>query len=604
MAPRKASAKGPTKGFTTKKNTKATKKTAELLEKKKTDFFDLGDEGVRTCWEKILTIVLVQKKPILITDVGWSGYYGTAGSHKVPGAAHFKPGMSEIGNRIYFSENTFYFSGGTEFANWTHQNKEGASLLRKMGVDFVRHYNLTWIQDGFKRCIGLQELSVGIDELALVKDMLRPGMGFQRMDMRPRDVTPQLNLLVLRANHMDKLRQIRVPRMKFTPLVHGSRIGTTAQLAIVKRTTGPIRGGVLEKIVAREIMQPVEPVALAKQTTMTKKTGSVLKRKTLVESDDEYKPSHRGQASKRACTGTRTTPAHASTRITPARAAKTAKAIKATDDELVAVVLDIDVEPVGSEVDMEVEVEHEVGIESDSPRPIFRILDLPAELRNKIYHCILVHKGSINPSKRMPTTHHRAGTTLAENNLYRSGVAPSSCLALLQTNKQVYAEAKGIFYAQNSFVFYYPNQLMMFLHSIREERRRYIERVTLWYKNQTQGDINSIDTNLAALMQLKNLKQFELVLDDSVTYSLRVPAFHMPGEDMMKEMAKGGLEIVVRNQALDYFFWKRSKDSTYMNGDFSQMTSQKKGIRDLSKRIRPAVEGSEATTEPESQSSD
>jgi hypothetical protein len=610
MAPRKASAKGPTKGFVTKKSIKATKKskeatkkTAEVVAKKKTNFFDLNDEGSRKCWEKILTIVLVQKKPILITDVGWSRYHGTARPLKVPGAACFKPGIHEIGTRIYFSENTFYFSGGTEFANWTYQNKKSASLLRKIGVDFVRHYNVTWIQDCFKRCTGLQELSIGIDELALVKDMLRPGMGFQRMDMRPQDVTPQLNLLVLRANHMDKLRQIRVPKMRFTPLIHGSRSGTTAQLAIVKRTTGPIRGGILEKVVAREIMQPQEPVAPAKQNTTTKTTGSVLKRKTAVESDDEYKPSHRGHASKRARTGTRIMPAHTSTRTTPARAAKATKAVNTMSDEHVALSMDIGVEPVGLEAGVEVEGEREADIESDTPLSAFRILDLPAELRNKMYHYILVHRGPINPSKRVPTTYHRAGTTLTENNLYRSGVAPSSCLAFLQTSKQIYAEARGIFYAHNSFVFYYPNQLMMFLHSIREERRRYIERVTLWYKNQTQGNIDSIDTNLAALMQLKNLKRFELVLDESVTDSLCVPGFHMPGEYMMKEMAKG-LEVVVRNQALDYFFWKRSKDSTYMNGDSSEMASQKKAICDLSKRIRPAVEESEFMTEPESQSSD
>jgi hypothetical protein len=480
-----------------------------------------------------------------------------------------------------------------DFANWTFQNREAATLLRRVGVDFTQHYNLNWIQESFKRCTGLQELRVGIDEVALVTDMLRPAMGFKRIEMRPHDVTPQLNLLVLRANHMDKLRQIRVPKMIFTPMIHGSR--GRANIASIERATGPIRGGVLEKVVAKEIMQPQDPVTSANQTTTTKKAGSMLKRKALVDSDDEYKPSNRGQASKCARTGTRTTPARA------------VKAVKVTTGEPVTSWSDMDMESeLGSEVDVDVEGEHKSNTkaESDSHLPTFRILDLPAELRNKIYHCILVHRGSINPSRRTPTTHHRAGATLAERSLYRSGVAPSSCLALLQTNKQVYAEAKGIFYAQNSFVFYYPNQLMLFMYSIREERRQYIERVSLWYKNQLQGDIDSIDTNLAALMQLKNLKRFELVLDDSVTDSLAIPGISFPGEDMLKEIAKGGLEIVVRSQALDYYFWRRGRDKTYENGHLSRMKSHKKAIRHLNKMIRQIQEESVPSSDPESQSSD
>jgi hypothetical protein len=86
MAPRKAS-KGATKGSAAKKNTKATKKIGEIEAKKKTDFFDLGDEGVRFCWRKILTIALVQKKPLLVSDVAWAR---SRYQHGVPNA---HPGM-------------------------------------------------------------------------------------------------------------------------------------------------------------------------------------------------------------------------------------------------------------------------------------------------------------------------------------------------------------------------------------------------------------------------------------------------------------------------------------------------------------------------------
>ncbi|KAF2793885.1 hypothetical protein K505DRAFT_305038 [Melanomma pulvis-pyrius CBS 109.77] len=412
--------------------------------------------------------------------------------------------------KVYFSENTFYFARGIDFERWTLYNKESAKLLRKIGVDFIWDSRLDWIRLGFKRCTGLREVNMGIDEVQLVKTFLRTRDGFQPVDMRPQDITPQLNLLALRANHMDKLRRLRVPKITFTPYIHGSQGSTSNQISIASRTTGPIPGGVLETVVAKEIMQAPEVGTPVKKTTTIPK----LERKS------------------------------------------------------------------GSEA----------GI--SPPIQPFRILDLPAEMRNRIYRYILVLQGPINPSKRIPTTHYRAGTNLSSSVLYRRGPAPCSSLALLQTNKQTYSEAVGIYYGHNSFVFYFPNQLMMFLISISEERKKYIERVTLWYKHQSQGDIDNIDVYLVALMNLKNLKQLELVIDDVIVGRMtgsHGPDVRLPGESLMKEIARSGIELVVRNQAVDVFFWRLDRDPS-VGPRAVEMRGARKVILDLRERIRKSIE--------------
>src|SRR4051812_20509833 len=88
----------------------------------------------------------------------------------------------------------------------------------------------------------------------MVQDMLAPSKGYRWAQFRPQDVTPQLNLLVLRANGMDKLREVRVPNVKFTSLVHGSR----EDITVAECTSGPICRGTLQTIVAKEIMRPTQ----------------------------------------------------------------------------------------------------------------------------------------------------------------------------------------------------------------------------------------------------------------------------------------------------------------------------------------------------------
>ncbi|KAF2707002.1 hypothetical protein K504DRAFT_492574 [Pleomassaria siparia CBS 279.74] len=576
MGPHKATVKGSSSGA-------AAKKKAKSKVKKKTNFFDLRDGAVKACWENILGHVLILKKPILVDESHWR-YDRKPLPHETPSAAkEWTPGMSELGSKVYFSENTFYFNSNSTFDRWTAVNRTSGKLLRKVGVDITSA--LTSLVDGIQRCSGLQELRIGVNEVQFVETMCQPEHGFRHDRKRPKDITPQLNLLVLRTNGMDKLRETHVPKVKFTPLVHGS----ITDITIAKRTTGPIRHGTLEKVVAKEMMIPKEVV------TSTYETNAVIpipKRKPAVDSDDEYNPGKR--SAKRARVGTRST---------PARAAKSR--ISAIGALAIAAELDPQAE---SEPEPDVEAVQEATEKASTlatTPQAFQILNLPAELRNQIYRHILVIDGPVNPSKRIPTTHHRAGTNLPEKALYRSGTAPSSCLALLQTNKQVSKEASVFFY-QNAFVFYYPNQMMMFLQTISEDRKQYIEQITLWYHNLRQGDTDSIDVYLSAVGSLKKLRIFELMLDDGAMYHLeryRRAGTSFAGESSLKEMVKGGLDVRVRSQNVDTYFWKRKRNPAHDASSLMRFRASRGAIRNLQSRIRSISTTDEVESSRESSDS-
>ena len=438
----------------------------------------------------------------------------------------------------------------------------------------------------------------------MVQDMLAPSKGYRWAQFRPQDVTPQLNLLVLRANGMDKLREVRVPNVKFTSLVHGSR----EDIAVAECTSGPICRGTLQTIVAKEIMRPTQlPTPITTTSTeLPKMTTRWPKRKANLDSDDEYTPSPGSRNPKR-------------TRL-EARAPGTRRILDRAAKASVKYLSSLESEPelesgsgMGAVTKTEVEITPKAEIEiKEVPYPsrqTFRLLDLPAELRNLIYRHLLIYEGAINPSRRVPTSHHRSGKSIAPSALYRPGVAPSSCLAILQANKQTYDEAVGIFYGENSFVFYYPNQLMMFLLSISEHRKRYIERVTLWYKNHHEGDINSIDVNLMALKNLKNLKRLEVVLEYSVIHNFVANpgpyGWRMPGEQLLKEMTISGVKIVLRSQQLDHYFWMRNMDGEHRSGMLHEMNQAKKAIDDLMERVGEApASDAERVTESDDQGSD
>ncbi|KAF2471841.1 uncharacterized protein BDR25DRAFT_354349 [Lindgomyces ingoldianus] len=342
---------------------------------KGTGFFDLGDK-TREC---VLRYVLVDSNPINVPATLYE-------PHEVPEVIHTDPRLTNMGMRIYFSENTFHFKYPEILEDFASKNKKATKVIRKLGLDLDSKF-LIRVVSWLKPFENLNELTIGINERSLVEYMSNTSEGFQKCEMHPQDISFQLNLLVLRVPGMDALRAVRVPKVTFTPLIHGSKDDKVYAL----RTTGPIPVGVLDTIVAKEMMRPKDPKRSLKRTHT----------------------------------------------------------------------------PVSN-----------IAVAAIHPHaPAFRFLDLPAELRNQIYLPTAV------PARTSPPT----ANTISQ-------------------------EATGIYYATNEFVFYYPAQLMAFIQVLGASRRAMIEKVTLWYKTQSQGGIETTDISLMMAKQLSGLKELEVAV--------------------------------------------------------------------------------------------
>lgn len=172
-----------------------------------------------------------------------------------------------------------------------------------------------------------------------------------------------------------------------------------------------------------------------------------------------------------------------------------------------------------------------------------------------IYEQVFKVDGKINPSKRLPTTYHRAVGKRAINK-HHLGPPPSSALALLQTCKDVFKEAVGIYYKLKEFVFYHPNQMMKFFHAISESgrRRNYIRSITLWYDNNRIMGEDSIELPLMLLdSQVPNLTSLEVVFGfvfSSISYrqgrAIQIGSSGLPGFAHFKHLVAKGVDLRLR----------------------------------------------------------
>ena len=90
----------------------------------------------------------------------------------------------------------------------------------------------------------------------------------------------------------------------------------------------------------------------------------------------------------------------------------------------------------------------------------FRFVDLPAEIRNKIYRYILVH--STQPIR-----------------LARAYLRPSAnTLAILFTNRFIYSEAMPVFYSNNAFIITGSRKEHAWLRRMRPEGRNELRNIT------------------------------------------------------------------------------------------------------------------------------
>ncbi|KAF2178377.1 hypothetical protein K469DRAFT_754662 [Zopfia rhizophila CBS 207.26] len=160
--------------------------------------------------------------------------------------------ITGIATRVFLCENVFQVENVHDlhiFYSWAAAEKN-ANLVSKIAFDCNGRPDRAVA--ALKRFKGLQQATIGANERAFVQEVSKSKDGYQECSMRPQDIGFQLNLIILRANAMDAFRELRIPKVVFSPLIHDSMLN----IPCAKRTTRPIPGGVFETIVAKEIMQP------------------------------------------------------------------------------------------------------------------------------------------------------------------------------------------------------------------------------------------------------------------------------------------------------------------------------------------------------------
>lgn len=199
----------------------------------------------------------------------------------------------------------------------------------------------------------------------------------------------------------------------------------------------------------------------------------------------------------------------------------------------------------------------------------FRFLDLPAELRNRVYHYLLRFEGTLNPSKRTPTSSvaadmYRKSTADTPEMSKKGKQKPTSkdesnasALSLLAVNCQIHDQALGIFYNLNDFIFYWPTQLQGFLSALGPKRRRLLRSITLWHRNHREGGTDTIDFPLEMLRSLDGLRELTLILPYGVVsdaYNITRPRITnpglIPGVRTLSSM-RGLLSVRIRDMALE-----------------------------------------------------
>ena len=160
---------------------------------------------------------------------------------------------------IYYGENTFRFADTYDLSVFLAQTeRRSAKMVRKIVFAFDVKFSFSrpehtgnWngASETFKffdKFKGLEELEIMVDERRLVTHQCR-NLPYLRRWWPGKEIPRQLNLKVLTTCSMDTLRKMRgIPKVTF---VGGEKLNN-------RPWDGPIPGGILETVVAQEMMSP------------------------------------------------------------------------------------------------------------------------------------------------------------------------------------------------------------------------------------------------------------------------------------------------------------------------------------------------------------
>ncbi|KAL1591745.1 hypothetical protein SLS60_011744 [Paraconiothyrium brasiliense] len=399
------------------------------------------------------------------------------------------PNIRKFGKELHLNENTIYFRSTNDLKWWTGADDPRRFLLRRIIVDedipfpATKFHTLDEMASLLNKLPNLEEVTIGIDEMELVRNWSRERNGQQEIDFRPEDIGFQLNLIMLPAVH--KLRQLRFRKVTFSDMhkeIDFNYRHDGAPQNTYKWPRGPIPGGVLETLIAPEMMPPKDPWVPPPQS---------------LSKSPSQNPSQ-----------------------SPSRKRK-------REDET-----------------------------PDEPNKFFRFLDLPNELRNHVYEDVLVQKGAINPSLRIPSSqrYYRHKWRQAPPRL-------PSVLESLRVNKRIYGEAVRIYYSHNDFIFYAPTQFLGWHATIGHIQRAALERIGIWcYEHGDGGSVPAPTVFTMVMHQLKtlrNLKKLTLFLPvHQASMILKDPTYldfeHI--EDL-RALRRRGVEIEIRCPEADRRLW-------------------------------------------------
>lgn len=192
----------------------------------------------------------------------------------------------------------------------------------------------------------------------------------------------------------------------------------------------------------------------------------------------------------------------------------------------------------------------------------FRFLDLPAELRNRVYEELLVY-----PGPALDIDHKGWGCRVSNRvcdsedhpakfrRYWYSAEPPAKTLQLLLASKQIYREAMPVYYGLNKFKISNQYKLCEVLGALSADRLRHIKNIEVgvcWhYDHSDDGKgIRPADPTTATSISLDKLR---ICHDDDCIYSQMKGSFTKPRDFAQVDNMKFITALAVRAKEVDTF---------------------------------------------------
>ena len=158
----------------------------------------------------------------------------------------------------------------------------------------------------------------------------------------------------------------------------------------------------------------------------------------------------------------------------------------------------------------------------DPPQGTFRFLELPAEIRIRVYEMVFSFPGMRIPSSMAPGAvtfckrdHEPYGSQEdTKPEFYYSGPPIRQTLEFLTTNKQIYNESVPLFYRINHFHFDCLCDLSLFVERLAPDRLQYLRHIHIEYNQGVLLNRDKIKAAINELVYHNGIRKLEIVTED------------------------------------------------------------------------------------------